>query len=122
VWWTVFSDQYWLWIFEIFLLGLASWAVLMDLREKLRIWREQRTEEVVVALKPSRANNQGRRFHLVYGFISVIAVQLVSSSEAGKGYRVFVILLDLAALMYLAYFNRWFQTRVARLVSWWEQS
>lgn len=44
---------------------------------------------------------------LAYGILSVVVIQIISISEFGKGYKVIITVMDLAILLYLAFFNSW---------------
>jgi len=63
-----------------------------------------------------RSEKSWNYFYLAYGVLSVIATQVISLSEYGKGYKVYIALVDLGALLYLGFFNDWFRNKVIYFV------
>jgi hypothetical protein len=59
-----------------------------------------------------RGEKSWDHFYLAYGILSVIVTQIISLSECGKGYKVFITFVDLGTLLYLAFFNSWFRNKI----------
>ena len=56
-------------------------------------------------------------FPLVYGFLSVLLLQVLGVAEVAKGYKVLVTVIDLGIILYLCFFNYWFRKKILALVS-----
>lgn len=56
-------------------------------------------------------------FHTVYGFLSIIFLELINTTEAFKGYKTFVTIIDLSILLYLCFFSTWFRGNIVRIMS-----
>lgn len=53
---------------------------------------------------------------LFYGGLYAIVIQVISLSEFGKGYKVFITLMDLGILLYLVFFDSWFRNKIIGFV------
>lgn len=51
-------------------------------------------------------------FYLAYGILSVIVIEIISVSDFAKGYKIFIVFVDLGALLYLTFFNSWFRNKI----------
>lgn len=74
------------------------------------IWGERKMKCDKVSVK--RGEKSWAHFFLAYGILLVIVTQVISLSEFGKGYKVVITVVDLAALLYLAFFNSWFRNKM----------
>jgi dipeptide/tripeptide permease len=66
--------------------------------------------------KVKRGTESWNHFYLAYGILSVIVTQIISISEFGKGYKVSITVIDLAILLYLAFFNNWFRNKTIGII------
>ena len=67
-----------------------------------------------------RGRESRRRFGVVYGFASVIMLQVINTSEAFKGHKVLLSFLDVLLLFYLCFLNSWSRNKIIGLISKWE--
>ena len=109
---TYLSDRYaiivmqaLLFAFAVFAIGRAAWP---------------RRPRGGVTLSVRRGPESHRRLGLVYGFASVMTLQLINTSEAFKGHKVFLSFVDLLILFYLSFVNGWFRNKVLGWISKWE--
>jgi len=56
-------------------------------------------------------------FPLVYGFLSVLLLQVVSVAEVAKGYKVLITVIDLGIALYMCFFSYWFRQKILSLVN-----
>ena len=63
-----------------------------------------------------RGQKSWDHFNLGYGILSVVVIQLISISEVGKEYKVFISVVDLGILFYLTFFNSWFRNKMIGIV------
>ena len=63
-----------------------------------------------------RCDESWNHFYLAYGILSVVVTQIISISKFGKGYKVLITVVDLAILLYLAFFNSWFRNKVIHFI------
>jgi hypothetical protein len=68
-----------------------------------------------------RGTESRKRFGAAYGFASIIVLQIINSSEAFKGYKVLLSVIDLGVLFYLCFFSSWFRNKVSGWINRWEQ-
>lgn len=118
----ILRDQYWVGAFEATILLLVLVAIWMD--SVYPSWKRRRLRKnggVTFTASVVRGEQSRRTFHLGYGFATVIATQIVSSSEDLKGYKTSLTVLNLLALMYLAYFNYWAQNKLLGWLNRWEK-
>ena len=73
------------------------------------IWGEWKMKRDMASIK--RGEKSWNHFYLAYGILSVVVTQIISISECGKGYKVLITVVDLAILLYLAFFNSWFRNK-----------
>lgn len=79
------------------------------------IYGSQKMKRDMASVK--RGEKSWNHFYLAYGILSVIVTQIISLSECGKGYKVFITTVDLGALLYLAFFNGWFRNKVIGFIA-----
>lgn len=51
-------------------------------------------------------------FASTYGFLSVILLQIINTTEAWKGYKTITTITDLWLLMYLCFYSSWFRNKI----------
>lgn len=56
-------------------------------------------------------------FHTVYGFLSIIFLEIINTTDAYKGYKTLITILDLSALLYLCFFSSWFRNKIVGVAS-----
>ena len=78
------------------------------------IWGERKMKRDMAPVK--RGKKSWNHFYLAYGILSVVVTQIISISEFGKGYKVLITVVDLAILLYLAFFNSWFRNKIIGFV------
>ena len=100
----IFSDSVVFVILHIGLLALVLYAILCEPKMKRDIATVKRGEK------------SWNHFYLAYGILSVVVTQIISISEFGKGYKVLITVVDLAILLYLAFFNSWFRNKTIRFI------
>lgn len=104
----------------IFLLGIQAVLALFLIYAAFRQWQGGRktiTGRGGVTASVKRGQGSWDTLHLAYGISSILAVQVISASEAFKGWKVALITADLAALIYLYYYNGWFRNKVIGVVN-----
>jgi hypothetical protein len=100
----IFSDSIVFVTLHIGLLALVVYA----------IWGERKMKYNMARVK--RGDKSWNHFYLAYGILSVVVTQIISISEFGKGYKVVITVMDLAILLYLAFFNSWFRNKTIGLI------
>jgi len=73
------------------------------------IWGQWKMKGDMPSVK--RSEKSWNYFYLAYGILSVVVTQIISISEFAKGYKVLITVVDLAILLYLAFFNGWFRNK-----------
>ena len=56
-------------------------------------------------------------FYAMYGFLSVIFLEVINTTEAYKGYKTFITIIDLSVLLYLCFFSGWFRNKIVGIFS-----
>lgn len=51
-------------------------------------------------------------FASTYGFLSVLLLQIINTTEAWKGYKTITTIIDLWLLMYLCFYSSWFRNKI----------
>ncbi|MFQ5465590.1 MAG: hypothetical protein ACE5EI_06655 [Thermodesulfobacteriota bacterium] len=64
-----------------------------------------------------RGEKSWNYLYLAYGISSVVVIQIISVSESGKGYKVFITVLDMGVLFYLTFFNGWFRNKTIGFIT-----
>ena len=79
------------------------------------LWGERKMKRDVASVK--RGQKSWGYFNLAYGILSVILIQIISISDFGNGYKVFISIFDLGLLFYLAFFNSWFRNKTIGVIA-----
>ncbi|HHT9109745.1 MAG TPA: hypothetical protein ACFYDZ_01130 [Candidatus Brocadiaceae bacterium] len=105
----VISDALMFSAFQIIFLALFLFALVKD-----RGWfaRDTGCSATVKRGKESWAN-----FHLMYGLLAVVFVEVINTTEIFKGFKTIITLADLSALFYLCFFNGWFRNKTISIIS-----
>lgn len=120
--------------FQILLGLLFLYALSKDLRLTQRIrrwwrkltarWRRPRGGVRVSdssTLSALRGPESRQSFHLAYGLVSVVVLQLINTTEALQGYKTIVSILDLGVVVYLSYFSSWMRNKIVGWVGAWQR-
>lgn len=105
---------------RIFLLAISDKVMIILLQLSLlilvlyRILGSQKMKQDGVSVR--RGEISWSQFPLAYGILSVIVIQVISLSESGKGYKVFITLVDLGVLLYFAFGDDWFRNKIIEFV------
>jgi len=105
----VVSDKIIFPIFELFFLLFFVYAIA---RDKKLIGRKK---GAVLSVK--RGELSWNNIFISYGLASVVIIQIISSSESLKNYKVIISLMNLVFLMYLVFFNGWLRNKIIGIVS-----
>lgn len=105
---TLFSDQVIFPLFEILLFIIFLYASAKEYR-----WF---TKEASIYGAVKRGEKSWNHFYLAYGVASVVLLQVINSSEALKGYKIIISLINLFILFYLAFFNSWFRNKIIGVI------
>ncbi|HAV77049.1 MAG TPA: hypothetical protein DCX53_06830 [Anaerolineae bacterium] len=65
-----------------------------------------------LAISVKRGEKSWNYFHLFYGFMLLIIIEIISFTDAFTGYKTFIGLVDIAILTYLSFFNGWFRNKI----------
>ena len=103
-----FRDEYVFPLFQAAFLGVVLWAWFRD-----RGWFRPKTGSSATV---KRGEKSWGYFHVAYGVLAVVFVEVNSTTEAWKHYKTVVSLADLALLFYLCFFNGWFRNKLMGLV------
>lgn len=95
----IFHDSVVFVVLHIGLLALVVYAM----------WGERKMKCDMASVK--RGQKSWDYFNLTYGILSVVVIQIISISDFGSGYKVFISIFDLGVLFYLAFFNSWFRNK-----------
>lgn len=97
---SIFDDKYFFWVFQLGLIFLTLYAYF---NERFN-------------------NNSGRNvkrggqgqytLYLIFGTLSVIIIQIVSSSKEAENYRTILTLMDSSITVYLCFFNSWSRNKI----------
>ena len=74
------------------------------------------------SIQAKRGSESRRRFGVVYGFGSVLMLQVVNASEALNGDKVAFSALNLALLFFLCFRCPWSRNKIIELMTRWESS
>ena len=69
-------------------------------------------EKISGGIRVTRSEEAQNFLYIAYGIISVIWLQIINSSEAYKGYKVFYSALDSILILYLCLFNSWSRNKL----------
>jgi hypothetical protein len=113
----ILTDKYVFPAFEVALGLLFLYALGQDTRLFQRFRR--RRGGLTADLSVIRGAESREQFHVAYGLLSVIVLQVVNAAETLKGYKTVLSLADIGIVVYLAYFNRWMRNKIIQgVVAW----
>jgi hypothetical protein len=69
----------------------------------------------------TRGEESRKTLHLAYGFAAVLLMQVINSTEAYKGYKTIISVVNLAILLYLAYVNNWCRNKIVGIAILWQK-
>lgn len=64
-----------------------------------------------------RGKESWANFHLMYGLLAVVFVEVINTTETLKGFKTIITLTDLTVLFYLCFFNGWFRNKTIGIIS-----
>lgn len=102
------SDQV---IFPAFQFGFVLLAIYA--------WAKDRgifTRKGSVSLTVKRGEESWKNFNLAYGVLAVVFLQAINTTEAWKGYKSIITIVDLSLLLYLCFFNAWFRNKTLGVI------
>jgi hypothetical protein len=103
------------------LVGLCLVGLWKDARPLSYLRRWPRKPGLHIQMEAIRGELSRENFHLAYGLVSVLLLQVINVAEAGKGYKVLISIAGIGMLLYLFYFNGWMRNNVVRFVTRWRQ-
>jgi hypothetical protein len=103
------NDQFIFPAFQVGFLLLTAFALAKD--------RGFLTPKVSVSATVKRGEKSWNYFHFAYALLVVVFVEAINTTEACKGYKTVVTILDLASLLYLCFFNGWFRNKIIRVIN-----
>lgn len=65
-----------------------------------------------VIIEVKRGDTSWGYFASAYGFLSLILLQIINTTEAWKGYKTITTIIDLWLLMYLCFYSSWFRNKI----------
>ena len=69
------------------------------------------------SLSITRGEKSWNYFHLAYALLAVVFVEAINTTEALKGYKTIVTIVDLALLLYLCFFNAWCRNKILGVIN-----
>jgi hypothetical protein len=119
----ILRDAYVFPAFESALGLLFLYALSRDLRltQRLRHLLRRRRAGLSATLSVDRGQESREQFHLAYGLVSVIVLQIVGVAESARGYKVILSLINLAVVVYLCYFSGWMRNNIVRWAGAWQR-
>ena len=91
---------------EIILLFVLFLSMLME----LVMWIKRRRGSV--SLTVIRGDHSMNMLYIMYGTATIVFALIVQVSEAFKGYKVLLIVINYLALTYLFFYNSWLRNRI----------
>jgi len=104
--WTFLNDMVWFPVFEIIFFGTFLYALLIPPRGGIQI---------------IRGESSWLKLITTWSILSVILSGIVSSCYFLDGIKTFFVILNLAMLIYLVFFNAWFRNKIIGYWSWLEK-
>jgi len=92
-------------IFQLFFISVFLFALITDF--------SNRNSGVAV----TRSEISWQYLSLFYGLASVVLLQLINTTEAFKGYKTLITLVNLSVLFYLCFYNSWFRNKIVGLIT-----
>src|SRR3954463_11857781 len=117
----ILQDKYVFPVFELALGLLFLYALGRDLRLFQRFRRRYFPRPLEATLSVIRGPESQRQFHLAYGLLSVIVLQIINAAEALHGYKTILSILNVTVLVYLCYFSSWVKNKIVTLVLAWQR-
>ncbi len=102
------SDMFVFITFHVALLILLAFSIIRDYREKRSICG--------VKASVIRGNKSTQDFRFIWGLLSFVAIEWINLSSSHVGHKLIFAALDVSALMYLCFYNAWFQNKVLYLL------
>ena len=100
---TVFS------VLQAIFLALFLFAIVKD--------RKWLTRDTGFSATVKRGKESWANFHLMYGLLAVVFVEVNTTTEVFKGFKTIITLVDLSVLFYLCFFNGWFRNKTIGIIS-----
>jgi hypothetical protein len=63
-----------------------------------------------------RGKESWTNFHLMYGLLAVVFVEVINTTESLKGFKTIITVTDLSFLFYLCFFNGWFRNKTIGII------
>ena len=105
------SDAYMIIVVELLLACLVIFS-------KFKSCRKGKGVEVKVI----RGSESREKFGIAYGFSSVLLLQVINSSAAFMGHKVFLSISNITMLFYLCFLSGWFRNRLVGWIGRWENT
>jgi len=87
----------------------------------LAFFKDRFRRRRMIGLVVRRGDQSRTKIHLAYGFVSVMMLQVINSTQAWKSHKTIISIVDLTLLLYLSYWNTWYRNKVIGLTSGWER-
>jgi len=116
---VILSDS---WVLAVIVLALAGMCVVglwKEARPVTRLMRRIRRPMVEAKVEAIRGFDSRASFHVAYGLLSVVLLQVINAAAAGSGYKVVISVVVLAMTAYLTYFNSWSRNKLIAFVIYW---
>ncbi len=94
--------------FQAIFLALFLYAFVKD-----RGWF---TRDTGCSATVKRGKESWANFHLMYGLLVVVFVEVINTTETLKGFKTIITLADLSVLSYLCFFNGWFRNKTIGII------
>ena len=59
-----------------------------------------------------RGEESYKNLHLAYSIIAIIFLELINTTDAFRGHKTIITLIDLSILLYLCLYNSWFRNKL----------
>ena len=92
-------------IFQLIIISIFLYALITDFKNRKS------------GMAVTRGETSWQYFPLFYGLISVIFLQLINTTEAFKGYKTAITIVDQTVLLYLCFYNSWFRNKIVGLIT-----
>lgn len=106
------SDSYFLLLIQFSLAFLLIYAIF-------RQWfggRQEFNKQSGATASVKRGETSWSNLYIAYGIVSIVLIQIISISESFKGHKVGLSLVDIAALIYLFFYNGWFRNKMISFI------
>ena len=68
------------------------------------------------SLTVKRGEESWKNFNLAYGVLAVVFLQAINATEAWRGYKTVVTIIDLSLLLYLCFFSGWCRNKILGVI------